>query len=49
MALLLGTAFAIWILYSFVKGLGNCDGAVELISYVSGIAFVFWAVGAIFG
>jgi hypothetical protein len=49
MGLLVGTAFAIWVVYSFAKGLGNCDGAIELVSYIAGIAFVFWLVGAIFG
>lgn len=49
MALLVGTAFAGWVIYSFFKGIGRCDDAVELVSYLAGITFVFWLVSAFFG
>lgn len=49
MGLLVGTAFAGYVIYSFLKGVANCDGGVELISYLAGITFMLWLVGTIFG
>jgi len=49
MGTLLGLGFAFWVFYSFGKGLSDCDGFVEVVSYISGIVFVFWLVSLLFG
>ena len=49
MGLLLGIAFFVWVVYSFGKGVAGCESAMEVVSYLAGIMFVFYLVGAVFG
>jgi hypothetical protein len=49
MGTLLGLGFIIWVFYSTGKGLSDCDGSVEVFSYLGGIVFVLWILSLLIG
>ena len=49
MGTLIGLGFIIWVFYSFGKGVSDCDGATETVSYLGGIIFVFLLLGLLIG
>lgn len=49
MGTLLAVGFIIWVFYSFGKGVSDCDGATETVSYLGGIVFVFWLLSLLIG
>lgn len=49
MGTLLGLGFTVWVFYSFGKGVSDCDGAAETLSYIGGIVFVLWLVSLLIG